>query len=117
MADKKDGFGHAAVQAEQKVNVVFETPDYRVVLGKLSSGPAGTADELLVRYIIQNKKHGIIYGTAAGFGQAIVHAVLAQVELQNAVEQAQEVAVRGYKVEKQTEGNGGRGGIDVPRFQ
>jgi hypothetical protein len=115
MAEKKEGFGQAPAQAE-RLNVVFETPDYRVVLGRLSSGPEGTAPELLVRYIIQHKKHGIIYGTASGLGQAIAHTVQAQVELQNATDASQEYAARSYKLEKKQEEQTGNG-LSIPRFQ
>lgn len=109
MADKREGFG--AISTTPAANgppVLFETPDYRVVVGKLSSGPEGTAPELLVRYIIQHKKQGVVYGTAAGLGQAIAHCVQAQLELTTAVEAAKEYEARNYSMKDK--------GPEIPNF-
>jgi hypothetical protein len=101
MADKKEGFGvNTTPAAANGPPVLFETPDYHVRVGRLSSGPEGTAPELLVRYIIQHKKQGVVYGTAAGLGQAIAHCVQAQLELTNAIEGAKEYEARNYSIEK-----------------
>ena len=100
MAEKKDGFGVNTTPAANGPPILYETPDYRVVVGKLSSGPEGTAPELLVRYIIQHKRQGVVYGTAAGLGQAIAHCVQAQIELTNAIEAAKEYEARNFTVKK-----------------
>lgn len=111
MADKKEGFGAPVIPAGGPP-LVYETPDYRVVVGRLTGGPEGTAPELLVRYIIQHKRHGVIYGTAAGVGQAIAAAVQAQVELQNAAEGAKEFEARSFNG-KDAKGESGPG---IPNF-
>lgn len=88
-----------AAQVEQgKASAVYETPDYRVIVGRLSSGPEGTAQELLVRYIVQHKRHGVIYGSASGLGQAVAAAIQAQIEFQNAEAASKEFEARNFKM-------------------
>lgn len=115
MAEKREGFGVDPKIAEKADPVVYQTPDYRVIIGKLSVGSADTPSELLVRYIIQHKKHGVIYNTAPGLGQAIGSALVAQAELQNGIRIAEEQKVRNYEAhtgqEQQQEPP------KVPRFQ
>ena len=112
MAEKKEGFGlNPAHNGAGGPPVVYETPDYRVIPGKLSSGPEGTAPELLVRYVIQHKRHGVIYGTAGGLGQAIAAAVQAQIELANATAAAAEYEARNFNVKDDKEG-----GPVIPNF-
>ena len=119
MGEKREGMGlSTAEQARAEgrggaTPVVYETPDYRVVLGKLSEGPQGTAPELLIRYLIQHKKHGIIYRSASGVGQAIGAAIQAQFESNRAYEIAKEQEARGFKLADDNES----GASQIPRFQ
>ena len=115
MAEKREGFGIPAEQQAKLDPVVYQTPDYRVIIGKLS-GPAETPEELRVRYIIQHKKHGVVYGHTAGIGQAVAHALVAQAELQNGNRIAEEQKARNYEA---TTGNDGDTSPTpkVPRFQ
>lgn len=118
MAEKREGFGvdAKAVEAAQAAPVVYETPDYRVIIGQLS-GPAETPIELRTRYIIQHKKHGVIYGSREGFGHAVAVALVAQAELQNAARIAEEQKARNYEsVNVPADDHQQTSGGAVPRF-
>lgn len=61
-------------QAEPRFALVYETPHYRVVVGKMS-GPEDTPMELRVKYLIQHKRHGVILGTTSSYGMAVATAL------------------------------------------
>ncbi len=116
MAEKREGQDITPNQRPPTLeeSTVFETPDYRVVVAKMSKGPEDVPAELLLRYVIQHKKHGIIYGTGNGYGQAVVAALQAQAELVKANEIAAEQKARDFKVDESA-GNVGPG-INFPKL-
>lgn len=115
MAEKKEGFGAAPERSGTPPPILFHTPDYQVVIGRLPPADGQPPNSpLLVRYIVQHREHGVMYGTAAGLGQAIAAAVQAQIELGNAQEGAREFASRSYKMEDNSKGGGG---LNIPSFQ
>lgn len=114
MADKREGFGTGPAEAEAKrAPTLFETPEYRVTVGRLPPEKADSNPQspFLVRYIVEHKAQRVIYGTAGGLGQAIMAAVQAEVELNNAIEAAMEFSARSYKLAEEKQANA------VPRFQ
>lgn len=98
--------------APYQPKLVYETPNFKVTVGLLS-GPAETPQELRVRFVVQDKKYGVIYGTAGSTGAAIVAALTAEAELQNAAEIAAAQEARGFKPVKEN----GVGGPPIPSFQ
>lgn len=117
MAEKKEGFGQAATQAVsggggKESPILFSTPNYRVVIGRIPPTEQHPQAEspLLVRYIIQHIKQGVVYGHSSGLGQAIAAAVQAEIELTNATAAAEEFGARNYKPDE------GKADGVVPRF-
>ena len=72
---------------EQTGLLRYETENYRVIIGKMS-GPEDLPEEMRVKYIIQHKKDGVIYGVSGGLGAAIIHAQVAEKELAEAADMA-----------------------------
>lgn len=96
MAEKREGFGPAQA-AERPIKVVFETPRYRVVVVKLTTGPAEQPEEMRIRYVVLSKEDPVIAAHSGLKGEAIALALAAEESLQRAAQLAQEQAARNYK--------------------
>lgn len=112
MPEKKEGFGPAP-QAERKPPaIVFETPNYAVVVIRLSKGPADQAEELRVRYVVTSKRHPVIAAHSGLEGEAILLCIAAESALATANEEAEAAKARRY-----TQPNKSRqaGGLNIPQ--
>lgn len=81
------------------VPVIYETPNFRVVVGRLTGGSADTYDEMRVRYIVQHKKHGVIYGTSGSIASAQMAALQAEREVYEAGRICVEEEARNFRPE------------------
>jgi len=122
MAEKREdrqlppSLGQQGRQTTIEDATVYETPDYRVVISKLTNGPADMAKELLIKYVIVHKGHGVIYGTTNGLGVAIASALNAQAELINATRIAKEQKARNFEADGVRPASNNDGGPKFPRF-
>ena len=94
--EKRDGFGAAGGPPVRPAPSVYETPNYRVVVGALSTGPDDQPPELRVRYVVVSKRHRVIAGHSGIEGEAIVMAVRAEAMLREGMDTAEAAAAQGY---------------------
>lgn len=115
---EKTAFPQQGQRAPKSIEdvTVYETPEYRVFIAQMSSGPEGTPVELLTRYVIQHKTHGVIYGTANGLGVAIASALTAQAESLNAADIAESQKARGYRAGDLEPTQQKGAGVQFPKF-
>lgn len=76
-----------------KVTVLYETKNFRVIVGKMS-GPPDLADEMRLKYIIQSKRHGVIYGVTGHEGAAYVACEEAEKGMLDSIAILEEVQAR-----------------------
>jgi hypothetical protein len=63
----------------------YETEHYRVYVGAMT-GPEDLPVEMRVKYIVQHKRDGVVYGVSGSLGSAIIAALGAEKELEDASE-------------------------------
>lgn len=97
MGEKREGFGGQKPAGESAPpKVVFETPNYEVIICQLSAGPAEQAKELRIRYVVASKRHPVIAAHSGLEGEAIALALSAEMLLTQAREEAEAAEARGY---------------------
>lgn len=111
MAEKREGFGltGTGVQADGQpaIRTVFQTPHYRVVVVKLTNGPADQAEELRIRYVILSKEDPVIAAHSGLKGEAVALALAAEESYQRAIQMATEAQARSFKPDESRQPFGG----------
>ena len=77
--------GAADAPRRSGLTLHHETAHYRVVSGVMS-GPADLPEEMRLKYIVQHKQDGVIYGVSGSLGSALIAALEAEKELSVATE-------------------------------
>jgi hypothetical protein len=111
MADKKEGFGLSTEQQPGRLATVYETPNYRVVVARLSDGPEGQPEELRLRYVVLSKRHPVICGHSGLEGEAIGLALSAEAMLVQAQEFAEDAKTRNFRAPEERPS-----GLGAPNF-
>lgn len=121
MADKREGFGSTQPLRPEhgSIKQVFETPHYRVVVVKLSTGPADQPEEMRIRYVVLSKDDPVIAAHSGLKGEAIALCLAGEENLQRATQLAVEQAARNYKPQDNPDGpfgGFGRSGGGAPNL-
>jgi hypothetical protein len=94
---------------------LYKTPHYVVYVGDLGT-IKDTPVSMQVRYIIKHAEDGVIYGTAASIGQAMVAALEAESTMIQAIDIALEAEARGYAPPDEPVGRPASRGGGSPNF-
>lgn len=79
--------------AGEPIRVIYETANYRVFIGLLSA-PADQDEAMRLKFIIQDKKFGVIYGVTGHRTAAFVAAEEAEQALEQGAAILDEMAIR-----------------------